>query len=99
MPDEWLGIHARRRDEAREKAAGLPQTLANFAIAMALLDDWDDLPGIGGNPAAWDFDAIPWALIGWVSEQVFTDLRESLRVPKNSSAPLPAGATASTEKA
>jgi len=96
LPDEWQGKHAQRRDESVQDtmAKKLPATWASFAVAMALLDDWGDLPNLGGNPAAWDFLQIRWALMAWVSSTVMTDLNQDLRVPKNSLPPSPDGLTA-----
>ena len=71
LPDRWIGDHANRRDVALAKAteAGLGQTLSNFSVAMALLDNWR-LPGIEGNPEKWDFSQLDWGLIAWVIEVV-----------------------------
>jgi hypothetical protein len=82
LPDEWLGKHAARRDEAisqsREKK--LPDSLARFASAMALLDDWS-LPGLTGNPENWDLLCVPLNIIGWVSLEVLGDFFGCLNSP------------------
>jgi hypothetical protein len=97
LPDTWLGQHARRRDEAAEKAGKLPDTFRRFAIAMALLENWGELPGLGGNPEKWDFEAVSWPVLSWVADVVFTDLALALSVPKKTLPPSPAGSTAVTE--
>ena len=84
LPDRWMGDHARRRDEAVAKAEDLPVTFRDFAVAMALVDDWKEIPELDGNPANWDFNTIPWDLMQWVIETVLQDVATSLRVSKKS---------------
>lgn len=100
LPDEWLGLHAVRQKEAQDKArqAGLPEPFANLAVALALLDDWGELPGMDGNPERWDYNQIRWALMNWITTQVFTDLSKALHVPKAMPATLRAGSRASGAK-
>lgn len=95
LPDEWLGVHANRRDKALEQSIekGNGGTVTNFAIAMSLLDDWN-LPGLQGNPENWDFGKVKLSLIGWVNTAVLPDYTKCFVVPKNSFAPLPNGQTA-----
>src|SRR3990167_1755996 len=85
LPDEWVGHHAHNRDQAaitaRERKM-LP-TLTNFAIAMALLEDWS-LPGMNGNPEKWDFMAVKLEVIAWVSDEVLRDFGRCFVIPKNS---------------
>lgn len=105
LPDEWLGEHARRRDEARERLneqaeltkKKLPATWQNFIVAMAVLEDWD-IPGLTGNPEKWDLAAMPWAVLDWLPMVVFASIASAQQVPKNSSAPLPDGSMAAAEK-
>lgn len=94
LPDEWLGLHARRRDEAVEKAraAGLSSTIRDFAVSMALLDDWH-LPGLNGNPDRWDFDQVGLPLIAWVNSETLIDFSSCWAIPKNSLPPSPSGLT------
>ena len=86
LPDEWLGIHARRRDEAITKAieAKLPTVFTNFAASMAMLEDWGELPGVGSNAQAWDFNAFKWPVMAWVTNQVGKDIADALKVSKSS---------------
>lgn len=93
LPDEWLGIHAQRRDEAVEVAieSGLKETLLQFSITLALLDNWGGIPGIDGNPDQWDFTVLPLPLIAWMNGEVLTDYLACFEVPKKSLAPSPNG--------
>lgn len=84
LPDYWLGRHAQREAEAREKLkdAGLPGIVSNFAICMALLDDWN-LPGLGSNPEAWDMGVIRLDVMIWVSFYVTNSYNRASNVPKD----------------
>jgi hypothetical protein len=75
IPDRWLGAHIDRRDEAGEKARELKlrPTAANFAVAIALMDDWHGLPGMDGKPDRWKFAEIDAGLIAWINGQVLGD--------------------------
>jgi hypothetical protein len=84
LPDEWLGRHANRRDEVLSKLpAETGQTESNFAVAMALLDDWV-LPGLNGNPEKWDFSQLSLNMIAWVSQATIGDFNQCWVVKKNS---------------
>ena len=87
LPDEWLGQHAQIRDEAVESAIKreLNTTLTQFAIALALLDDWKHIPGIDGPPEKWDLEKIPLEMIAWISQAVLTPFSACFEVPKVSS--------------
>lgn len=93
LPDEWLGKHAARRDEAVKAATEkkLPTLYLNFAVAMSLLEDWGDIPGLDGNPEKWDFDELLWNVMAFITGFVFGDVDRAMEVPKNSSEPLPTG--------
>jgi hypothetical protein len=95
LPDEWLGKHALAYDEALDKAreAGLSRIATNFALSLALLDNWE-LPGIGGNPDGWQFAELPLPLIGWIIAAVLEDYNQCWQVPKNSYRPSQTGAAA-----
>ncbi len=84
LPDRWLGSHARRRDEALDLAekGNLPPTLKNFAVAMALLDDWH-LPALPKNPKMWVLDEVELRLIGWVTQTVLPAFYENFIVSRN----------------
>ena len=83
-PGKWLGKHARRRDEAVEKADGRlgGGDLLKFGISMSLADDWN-LPGMNGNPEKWDFDEVDLDVILWVNREIFDNFQECYRVKKN----------------
>jgi len=85
MPDEWKGEHAQRHDDAAEKAtaAKLPRTWREFAVAMALLDDWN-LPGVNGNPDRWDFAAISLPIMAWGKLPTLDADNANLIIPNNS---------------
>jgi hypothetical protein len=96
LPDEWVGDHSRRYDEAvaeveRQELSGA--TLRNFAVALALLDDWR-LPGLEGKPELWDFSQIRLEIIGWVGTLVVSEYWKCFAVPKDSS---PVSQTGTTE--
>ena len=86
LPDEWLGEHAARRDEAYQQAEEkkLPQVLANFAVALALLENWEEIPGLAGNPEKWELGKVAWPVIAWITGFVFGDIARALEIPKNS---------------
>lgn len=100
LPPEWLGAHLLRRDEvlaALEKSpAGKSPTLTRAAIALALADDWDGIPGLTDkhDPATWDVTAMPLGVLLWLVEAVYADFAQAFVVPKVSAAPLPHGLTA-----
>lgn len=83
VPDEWLGKHARRHDEAAERGKDLPPTWRDFAVAMALLDDWN-LPGLPKNPELWDFEGLNLHVMMWVKTAVLSSYYDCYKVPKNS---------------
>lgn len=97
LPDEWLGIHAQRRDEAVSKTEGTPigqsVTLVQFAVAMSLLENWGGIPALNGNPEQWDFTLLPLPLIGWINKTVLDDYLTCFEFPKASPPDLPTGST------
>ena len=84
LPDEWLGEHAKRRDDTLTKSleSGLPGTLLNFAVAIGLCDDWN-LPGTSGNREAWDLEKLSLSVIGWVTTVVLPEYNACFYVKKN----------------
>jgi hypothetical protein len=84
LPDRWLGEHARRRDEAVIKADDLPRTFRDFEVALALVEDWKDIPDLDGNPENWDFEKMSWELMDWMIKTVLGDLATALTIPKAS---------------
>jgi len=86
LPDEWLGKHAALRDEAVESAneQGLGGTLGNFAVSLALLDNWS-LPGLNGPPEKWDFESLPLSIITWVNGATITPFLAASTFPQLSS--------------
>lgn len=89
VPDEFLGIHAQRRDKAVDEAEKneLNSTLTQFAVSLALLDDWSHIPGIDGPPEQWDFTEIPLEMIAWIIEAVLVPFLACFEIPKASSSP------------
>jgi len=83
-PSRWLGRHSIRRDEVIEKADGKLGSgdVLIFAISMALMDDWN-LPGLNGNPEAWDFGEMDLAIIKWVNREIFNSFSACGTVKKN----------------
>ena len=95
LPAEWLGAHLLRRDEAVRAAQAHPHanaTLTVATVALALADEWGGIPGLSGDdPAHWDLTQTPLPLLLWLEVVVWRDFLMTFEVPKNSSAPLPAG--------
>ena len=96
LPDEWLGAHARRRDEAIEKSKALPATWLEFAVAMSLLDDWQ-LPGLPKNTELWQFDLLSLRMMAWAKITVLESYAVCFRVPKNYSPPSPTVSAAAAQ--
>jgi len=100
LPPEWLGSHIRRRDEVvsaigKQGAA----ELYNLAIALAIADGWENIPGIEGeDPVEWDLEKTPVQLISWIGETVLEDFARSFEVPKNSFQLSESGLTAIAEE-
>jgi hypothetical protein len=93
LPDEWLGRHILRRDQALAKIRESKQEselFIRFSISMALMEDWK-LPGLGGNPEQWDLEQVNLTVMLWVSEAVLSDFGTALLVPKARSAPSQTG--------
>ena len=84
LPDEWLGEHTYRYDEATDKAKSeWSDALQSFSVALSLLDDWR-LPGLEGNPDTWEFEKMPLSVIGWVNRTVIPSYMACFIVPKGS---------------
>ena len=84
LPDVWRGSHAQRRDEViAQQGERYGATLLDFAISMALLDDWN-VPGMSGNPDRWDTADFPLTLIAWVNQTVLLSFLACWTFPKNS---------------
>jgi hypothetical protein len=82
LPDEWRGEHSYRYDEAQAKANDeWSDTIRTFSIAIALLDDWR-LPGLEGNPEAWDLAKMSLSIMGWVNGVTIRSYMECFVVPK-----------------
>jgi len=92
LPDIWLGKHVQRRDDAINKATdqNLGETLTDFAVAMALLDDWQ-IPALPGNVDNWDFQKLDLRLIAWIRQTVLVDFNKCFIIPKVLSSPLQDG--------
>lgn len=88
IPSEWLGYHVDRRDKALAEAreSGIKSsTLQDFAVALALAEDWGNIPGLDGPPDQWDFQDVPLPLIAWMIATVVGPFADCFRVPKVSS--------------
>ena len=73
LPDRWLGEHATRYSAVMSEIDGSKGVvMANFAAAMALMEDWS-LPGLEGNPKNWNFNEIDLQIIAWVNYHVITN--------------------------
>jgi len=93
LPDEWLGRHLARRDEAVRAASKYRDgKITIAAISLCIVDGWGGIPGLEGrDPAQWDFLLLPIVLIVWLETVVFDDFAKAFTVPKASSAQLPRG--------
>jgi hypothetical protein len=76
---------------------GALPTQRNFTLAMALLEEWGNIPGLSSNPDNWDFRALPLGVLAWIVDEVIGDFGRAQRVPKKSLPPSAAGLTASNE--
>ena len=74
IAEECTGHHAVRHNAALQKGleAGARGVQLDFMISAALLDDWN-LPGMNGNPEAWDFSKIKLGVIGWINHTVLSE--------------------------
>lgn len=90
LPPEWLGEHAKRRDDVVERVQHLSVTERQFAISIALMENWN-IPGLGGNPEAWDFSKLNLKMIAWINQEVLNDFAACFIVPKGLSSPLQIG--------
>ena len=89
VPDEWLGLHSQRYQQAGElvTAKGLRGATADFVRNLTILDHWN-LPGLpANNPEGWDILQTPLPLIGWVNAVVTPLFLACFTIPKNSSSP------------
>ncbi len=85
IPDEWLGLHAVKRDEAfaeLDKLSDLPDAYRTFAVSLALADDWN-LPGMTGK-LNYDFSEMSLKIIAWVGHAVWGSFARCFVIPKNS---------------
>ena len=100
LPDEWLGYHAQRRDDAvrvlDEKKPDMGETLRKFSVSLALLDDWS-LPGLSGNLENKDFEELSLSIIGWVNLVTLNSFGACFVLPKVSLSQSPAGLMRSEE--
>ena len=86
LPDVWLGEHAEARDVAVAacQETGTGETMTNFAVALAIVDD-HRLPGLNGKPDQWDFGQMELSLITWVNGVVLPPFLAKLYYPLLSS--------------
>lgn len=102
LPDEWLGKHALRRDDALKAISNLENKtveLSNAIMAVCLADEWDGIPGLEGNdPDGWRVEETPLVLLNWLAQVVIADFNASFIVPKNSSEPLPIASQVTAKK-
>lgn len=90
LPDQWLGIHAEKRDQAMERGReeGFTGTLLSFFAALELLEDFR-LPGFEGPPQNWDIRQTPLPIIARVNAAVWDSFSACFKIPKNGSGPSP----------
>ena len=102
IPDEWLGAHLLRRDQALKALEPYRAdiTLWRAALSLVLADDWGGVRGLEGrDPAQWDLTITPVAVLEWLCESVFDDFARCFVVPKAPSAPSGNGQKANLEPA
>ncbi len=89
IPDEWLGAHLLRRDQATKalEPYRADATLWRAALSLVLADNWGGVRGLEGHdPAQWDLTITPVAVLEWLCESVFDDFARAFVVPKAPSA-------------
>jgi hypothetical protein len=93
LPDEWLGKHALKRDEALKAIQAISVDsleLRNAVMALCLVEDWGGIPGLEGkDPEQWQVENLPLSVITWMTTVVIGDFNDAFRVPKNSYEPSP----------
>ena len=85
LPKEWLGEHVIRKDAALEIINKQHKSgdISNFAAAMAIVDDWGNIPGMEKRrPDEWDMAKVPVPIIAWVINEVLEDFAAAYKVPK-----------------
>jgi hypothetical protein len=86
LPAEWLGVHWIRRDDVVEAAGARIKhpVMLRAAIALAVADDWENVPGLGDkhDPATWDLAQMPIGILIWLVDAVYTDFARAFEVPK-----------------
>lgn len=108
LPDEWLGRHILERDKTFDEFDRLPEklsgTVRDFALSLALVDDWN-LPGIGRR-AATDLENLPsrfadlsGSVINWVILVVLSDFGKTFVIPKERSSRFIPGSNPTPEAA
>jgi hypothetical protein len=74
-----------RRDGALEASARYTNpTLSRVVIALAIADDWGDIPGLADKhkPETWDLSQTPIPVLLWLVEAVYSDFAAAFIVPK-----------------
>lgn len=89
LPAEWLGVHAIRREGAiRGSVRFETPELTELSIALALVDEFENVPGIEGNdPSKWDLEKVPTPILAWLTNTVNADYYASFKLPKAFSPP------------
>lgn len=84
IPAVWLGRHQKRYDEAYQAATdkGLSPLYTDFAVSMALLQDWD-IEHMPANVDDWQIDEVPIQIMKQVSRAVIDDYLGAFVLPKN----------------
>ena len=79
LPDQWLGLHAKRAETAVQgmRDAGHEwATALNMAQSLALLEGWN-LPDIPPRLEGLDVSALRLDVIGWVTDTVLRSYNDS----------------------
>ncbi len=83
IPDEWMGRHAVKRDDAFMELdkMDLPAAFRTFGVSLALAEDWN-LPGMKGK-LNYDFNEMSLKIMAWVGHAVWGSFTRCYEIPKN----------------
>lgn len=98
LPDDWLGEHLIKRDEAVSEYRKMGSAaMIDLGVALTLAEDWRGIPGLEGKPENWDLRKLRAQVINWLVAVVVGDFNKCFDFPKQPSSPSETGSTATME--